>query len=202
MEKKLSNLISVLFHPLLFPVYMLVLFFYIPGFTVFTYSASIKWYLVVFVFIMTFIIPASLLFLLKRFKVIETLHMNNRQERMLPLAIMAGIYFVTYYSLDKIGSLAMFNLFLLGVAMASLITIPINLYTKISLHMIAVGGVAGTILGLLLTYPINMRGLFYAVIILAGVIGYARLTVTNHTLRQIYNGFMLGFVLMLSLFIL
>ncbi len=68
--------------------------------------------------------------------------------------------------------------------------------------MIAVGGVAGTILGLLLTYPINMRGLFYAVIILAGVVGYARLTVTNHTLRQVYNGFMLGFVLMLSLFIL
>ena len=68
--------------------------------------------------------------------------------------------------------------------------------------MIGMGGVAGSILGLLLVYPVNMRWLFYLVVLLAGVVGYARLTVTNHTLRQVYNGFMMGFVLMLVFFIL
>ncbi len=202
MEKKLAGIISMLFHPLLLPTFMLFLFLYIPGFTVFTYSTDIKLYLTVFVFIMTFGIPASLVFMLKRFKVIDSLQMNFRQERMIPLAMMAGVYFITYYSLSKIGSLAMFNLFLLGVAITSLTALAVNLYTKISLHMIGMGGVAGTVLGLLLVYPVNIRGLFYLVVLLAGLVGYARLTVTNHTLRQVYNGFMLGFVLMLAFFIL
>ncbi len=201
MEKKISNIISVLFHPMLFPTYLLVLFFYIPGFTVFNYSTDIKFYLLVFVFIMTFAIPASLLFMLKRFKVIDSFQMSNRQERMLPLAIMAGVYFITWYSLKNIGSLGLFNLFLLGVGFTSLITLPVNFFTKISLHMIGMGGVAGVVLGLLLVYPVNMRWLFYMVILLSGLVGYARLTVTNHSLRQIYNGFMLGFVIMLTLYI-
>lgn len=202
MEKKLTNIISVLFHPLFFPTYMLLFLFYIPGFTVFTYSTEIKLYLTAFVFIMTFGIPASLVFMLKRFKVIESLQMDNMKERMIPLAMMAGVYFFTYYSLSKIGSLALFNLFLLGVAIEALVTLAINLYTKISLHMIGIGGVAGAILGLLLVYPVDMRWFFYLVILLAGVVGYARLTITNHTLRQVYNGFMMGFVVMLALFIL
>ncbi len=201
MEKKLSDIISVLFHPMLFPTYMLVLFLYIPEFTLFSYSSDIKLYLLVFVFIMTFAIPASLLFMLKRFKIIESLQMSNRQERMLPLAIMAGVYFITWYSLKNIGSLGLFNLFLLGVAFSSLITLPVNYFTKISLHMIGMGGVAGVILGLLLVYPLNMRWLFYVTILFSGLVGYARLTVTNHSLRQIYNGFMLGFVIMLILYI-
>ncbi len=201
MEKKISNIISVLFHPMLFPTYLLVLFFYIPGFTVFNYSTDIKFYLLVFVFIMTFAIPASLLFMLKRFKVIDSFQMSNRQERMLPLAIMTGVYFITWYSLKNIGSLGLFNLFLLGVGFTSLITLPVNFFTKISLHMIGMGGVAGVVLGLLLVYPVNMRWLFYMVILLSGLVGYARLTVTNHSLRQIYNGFMLGFVIMLTLYI-
>ncbi len=202
MEKKLAGIISLLFHPLLFPIYVLVLFFYIPGFTVFNYSTEIKLYLTAFVFIMTFGIPASLLFMLKRFKVIESLQMDNRKERMIPLVMMTGVYFITYYSLSKIGSLALFNLFLLGVAIESMVTLAINFYTKISLHMIGMGGVAGAILGLLLIYPVDMRWFFYLVILVAGVVGYARLTVTNHTLRQLYNGFMMGFVVMLALFIL
>lgn len=202
MEKKLAGIISLLFHPLLLPTYMLIILFYIPGFTIFSYSTETKFYLIAFVFIMTFGIPASLVFMLKRFKVIESLQMNNRKERLIPLGMMAGIYFITFYSLNNIGSLALFNLFLIGVAIVSLVAIVITLYTKISLHMMGAGGVSGALLGLLLAYPVDMRWLFYLVILLAGVIGYARLTITNHTLRQLYNGFMMGFVLMLALFIL
>ena len=202
MEKKLAGIISLLFHPMLLPTYMLVIFFYIPGFTIFSISTEIKFYLIAFVFIMTFGIPASLVFMLKRLKVIESLQMDNRKERLMPLGIMAGIYFITFYSLNHIGSLALFNLFLLGVAVVSLVAMVITLYTKISLHMIGAGGVSGAVLGLLLVYPVDVRWLFYLVILLSGVVGYARLTVTNHTLRQLYNGFMMGFVLMLALFIL
>jgi len=202
MEKKFAGMISVLLHPMLIPTYALILFLNLNYFISFQYAPDIKFYLVLFVFIMTFIIPASLMLMLKKLKVIESFQMNRQQERMLPLALMAVIYYITYYSLKSTGILMVYNLFLLGITVITLFTLVINFYTKISLHMIAMGGLAGAILGLLLLYPFDLRWVFYLIILLTGITGYARLTVSNHTLRQVYNGFMLGFVTMLALFIL
>jgi len=202
LEKKISEIISVLFHPMLMPTYVLIFFLNISYFSGYIFSSDVKIYLVLFVFIMTFVIPALLMWVLKKMKVIETMQMNNRMERMIPLAIMAVVYYITYYSLKKIEILDVYNLFLLGITIVTLSAMLINLSTKISLHMVAAGGVSGAMLGLLLVYPINMIWVLYTLIILSGVVGYSRLTISNHTLRQVYNGFMLGFVLLLVLFVL
>jgi len=202
MEKKIAQLISVLFHPMLMPTYALVLFLNIDYFIAFSYSTEIKTYFIAFIFIMTFVIPASLMFVLKKLQVIESIQMNQRQERMVPLIMMSVVYYITYYSLDKIGVLNAYNLFLLGITAVTLFTMVINLYTKISLHMISMGGIAGVMLGLLLIYPLDLRWLLYLLFLLSGIVAYARLTVSDHTMRQVYNGFMLGFVVMLALFVL
>jgi len=202
MEKKIAQLISVFFHPMLMPTYALVLFLNIDYFISFSYSTEIKVYFIAFIFIMTFVIPALLMFVLKKLQVIETLQMNHRQERMVPLIMMSVVYYITYYSLNKIGVLNVYNLFLLGITAVTLFAMVINLYTKISLHMIAMGGIAGVMLGLLLIYPLDLRWVLYLLFLLSGIVAYARLTVSDHTMRQVYNGFMLGFVVMLALFVL
>jgi len=202
MEKKIAGVISVLLHPMLMPTYVLLLFLNINYFVSYNYTFEVKGYLVAFVFIMTFILPGLLIFLLKKLKAIQSLQMNSKQERMLPLALMAVVYYITYYSLNNTGILQFFNLFLLGTTVVTLFTMVVNMFTKISLHMISMGGLAGTLLGLLLTCSLNLHWIFYLLILLSGVVGYARLTITNHTLRQIYNGFMMGFVVMLALFVL
>ena len=201
MEKKLAGLISVICHPLMLPTYALLVFLNINYFISYSYTSEIKLYLILFVFIMTFIIPGSLIFLLKKLKVIKSLQMSGRQERILPLAMMSVVYYITYYSLSKAGILAVFNLFLLGTTIVTLFTLVVNFYTKISLHMISMGGIAGTFLGLLLVYPLDLRWMFYMLVLMSGIVGYARLTISDHTVRQVYNGFMMGFVVMLALFV-
>ena len=201
MEKKFAGVISVLFHPMLMPSYALVLLLNLNYFISYDYAFEIKAYLVTFVFIMTFVLPAILMVLLKKVRAIESLKMDDRKERMLPLAMMAVIYYITYYSLRRTGILITFNLFLLGTTIVTLFTLVVNMYTKISLHMVSMGGIAGALLGLLLNYPIDLQWMLYLLILLSGLVGYARLTVSNHTLRQVYNGFMMGFVIMLALFV-
>ncbi len=191
----------MLFHPMLMPSYALVLLLNLNYFISYDYTFEIKAYLVVFVFIMTFALPAILMVLLKKVRAIESLKMDDRKERMLPLAMMAVIYYITYYSLRRTGILITFNLFLLGTTIVTLFTLVVNMYTKISLHMVSMGGIAGALLGLLLNYPIDLQWMLYLLILLSGLVGYARLTVSNHTLRQVYNGFMMGFVIMLALFV-
>ncbi len=202
MEKKIAGVISVLLHPMLMPTYALLLFLNINYFVSYNYTFEVKGYLVAFVFIMTFILPGLLIFLLKKLKAIQSLQMNSKQERMLPLALMAVVYYITYLSLHNTGILQVFNLFLLGTTVVTLFTMVVNMFTKISLHMISMGGLAGTLLGLLLTCPLNQQWIFYLLILLSGEVGYARLAITNHSLRQVYNGFMMGFVVMLALFVL
>jgi membrane-associated phospholipid phosphatase len=53
----------------------------------------------------------------------------------------------------------------------------------------------------MLIFPVDTEVSVYLFFLLSGLVGYARLTVNNHTLRQVYNGFMLGFVVMLALFV-
>jgi len=161
MEKKIAGVISVLLHPMLMPTYVLLLFLNINYFVSYNYTFEVKGYLVAFVFIMTFILPGLLIFLLKKLKAIQSLQMNSKQERMLPLALMAVVYYITYYSLNNTGILQFFNLFLLGTTVVTLFTMVVNMFTKISLHMISMGGMAGTLLGLLLTYPLNLQWIFY-----------------------------------------
>ena len=201
MEQKFANLISVLFHPVLIPTYMLVVLLNSGYFYTFGFSGEVKLYLIAFVFIMTCLIPASLMFVLKKTGIIKTIRMNDRQERMIPIAITSVIYYITYYALSKTGILNVYNRFLLGITVLSLFSLLINFSTKISLHMIAMGGITGALLGFMLNFPVDTAVSVYLFFLLSGLVGYARLTISNHTLRQVYNGFMLGFVVMLALFV-
>lgn len=68
----------------------------------------------------------------------------------------------------------------------------INLKWKVSIHMLGMGGIVGTIIGLILRYQVDAIQLVMALVILSGVVGYSRLRLDAHTPLQVYVGFVLG----------
>ena len=202
MEKKFAGIISYIFHPLLMPTYLLLLFLFMPVFVFYQYSFTIKMMLLAYVLILTFIVPAVMMWLLKKNRVINSIKMESRQERVLPLTFMAIIYYITYYFINKLGILNIYSLFLVGITLLTLFTLMINFYTKISLHMIGAGAVTGILMGLAFIFQeINLFWL-YSAIILSGIIAYSRVYLTNHTVRQLFYGYLLGFLTMFSIVIL
>ena len=96
----------------------------------------------------------------------------------------------------------------LGATIALWVAFIINLFTKVSVHTVGVGGLLGMIvlgmyhfeytefylnLGSLGYFHIQMKILLMVIIVIAGLVGTARLLLKAHTTEQVYLGYFIGF---------
>lgn len=201
MEKQFAKIISALFHPLLLPTYALLLLFSTNFYFVLVLPTQFKYLILSFVFITTFVLPAVMIFILLKADMIKSLQMESSKERVLPLFIVAGFFFATFYFLREAPQSSIFNIFMLGATILVLISLLINYITKISIHMVAQGGLFGTFIGLALSFHQDITHLIFLIIIVAGFTGFARLKLKAHSPMQVYLGFLLGSVFMLVMFL-
>ncbi|MBE0651467.1 MAG: hypothetical protein IH595_11595 [Bacteroidales bacterium] len=201
MEKKISNILSIILHPLLVPTFFVLIVYQFPIYFLPIEFIRIKYLVLLYVFFMTGVIPALVAFILWRFKVIGSLQMKQRGDRVFPLLVVAVFYYFTYYTLNKNNTFPVLNLFLVGSAILALLTLLINNYSKISLHMISWGGVTGALTGLAFFFHLEPFFWIILVIFLSGIAGYARLKADAHWPRQVYIGYVFGFAVMMALFL-
>jgi len=195
MEKNLAKFISVIFHPLLFPTYYLLIILNLD----FTFSLFIpekgKWLVAGLVFIATFLLPVLVTEILgwkfKRF-----FSINGGDERSLNLATAIFFYITTYYFLTGIQITPMFTIFILGATTLLVLTVIISSVWRISVYMISTGALFGAFLCIAIVLKTDLLLLLITLIFLAGFIGYSRLKTTGHTPMQVYSGFLLGTIMM------
>ena len=201
MEEKSARIISVLFHPLLMPTYASLLLFNIPSHFNLSLPESYRYLVPVFVFVITFVFSALIIFIYFKMGFVKSLEMKDRKERVLPLITMAGIYYLTYYLLKQGPVPTLFNFFMLGATMLILISLLVNYFEKISIHMVAMGGMFGTFAGLAIGFHYNLWLILFLLALASGLTGFARLKLKAHTEAQVYTGFGLGVLVMLGLFL-
>ncbi len=122
--------------------------------------------------------------------------MASREERVFPLIITASLNFAAYYMIRETQIPQMFYIILLGSTVIILLSLIINFYTKISLHLVGCGGFTGALIGTSIQLKMEMIGLIVSAIFISGVIGAARLKLNAHRSGEIYSGFFLGVVVM------
>jgi hypothetical protein len=83
----------------------------------------------------------------------------------------------------------------LGAIYTLVMAMIITIKWKISLHMIGIGGAVGVFLALQFSYGELYNTLLMS-IFFSGILGYSRFEQKAHNLKQIYSGFMLGFLMM------
>ena len=201
MEEKIARIISVLFHPLLMPTYASLLLFNIPSHFNLSLPPNYRYLVPAFVFTTTFVFSALIILIYLKMGFVKSLEMNDRKERALPLITMAGIYYLTYRLLIQGPVPTLFNFFMLGATVLVLISLLINYLTKISIHMLALGGLFGTFAGLAIGFHYDLRLLLFLLALAAGLTGFARLKLKAHTEAQVYTGFGLGVLVMMGLFL-
>jgi membrane-associated phospholipid phosphatase len=196
-EEKLAKWISVIFHPLLMPTYGFLLIFctknYISTFVILRYKIII----IGITFLFTFVFPAINAFVLLKMGRIRSLEMESIKERLIPYGTTALYYFALLYLFYHTGFLFIFKLILIGATSIIILTLLISTKWKISAHTAGIGGMAGAALGMVYRLQIDLELLFFIIILLAGVVGYARLRLKAHTPAQVYSGFLLGFLVQL-----
>ena len=201
METKFAKVISAIFQPLLIPTYGFIILFSLTAFFSLAINPSAKWMIMGIVFLTTFLFPALMILFLLRMGVITSLNLRNRQERVLPFLIAGTFYYLAYYMLKQLQISPIYNYFMIGTTFVIVVSILINFFWKISIHMISLGGLLGAFLGLSFVMMIDMTPLLILIIFVSGMVGFSRLQLKAHTPAQVYSGFIAGLLVMLSLFI-
>lgn len=194
METKLAKVLSYIFHPLLLPTYILILLLNHSSFISPSLPAFYKTTLVGVVFFTTVLSPLFLSWMFYRLKIISSIYMTTREERIYPILSISVFYYLTYFLLRGIHISSIFSYYMLGATLLAILTLMITFYRKISMHMVAAGSFTGLFLGLSLNFGINLNTEIFTGILLAGIIGFARLKSNSHQPAEIYSGFMMGVV--------
>ena len=197
----LANIISVVFHPLMMPVYGILIIFSAPtlfGFIPF----EVKKLLFLIVLIDNLLLPASLMAYLHYRKLIKSYVIDNREERVLPLVLTTFFYFVTVYIFIRYRIPVFIKTFMLAAAIISTVVMIINFWFMISIHAAGAGALLAMVLVLSFKMQTPLTWFLVPVILMAGAVIASRLLLKSHTPREAWSGFLLGFgVTALLLFI-
>jgi hypothetical protein len=200
--KGLALIISVVFHPLLMCTYgCLLLFFGIPN-TVYDYLTSFetKWRISLIVFMFSFLFPVINIFILYKLRRIPSITLSNQGDRTFPYVMTSVFYFGLFYLMLDVNVWRVIKLSVAGAGLAILITALINLKYKISAHMVGIGGLFGVLVSISYLLKFDMTPFYIGVLVLAGLLGFARLKLEEHRPSQIYTGFLLGLLVQAGLF--
>ncbi len=200
MSSLAARIISTIFHPLLVPTYGLLILINLNTHSILMINEEYRYYIVAFVFISTFFIPTLIILIMKKIGVVHSLEMHTQKERVFPILMVAIAFYITYYFLKRVGLTGLITLFMVGSTMLVLITLLINYITKISLHLTAWAGLLGALTGFAIRFNYNLTLIIFSLILLTGIIASARLKLNAHNPLQIYLGFVLGMLGMMSLF--
>ena len=198
MEKKFATAISVIFQPIFVPLYSLIILFNADTYITYAVQPEVKKFILLVTFLNTIILPIGVFYYFYRAKLIDSFHMHTAKERSLPFLTTIVFHMSTFYLFSKAPMPSLFANLILGAAFSVAMAFVINLKWKVSIHMLGMGGIVGTIIGLVLRYQVDAAQLIMALIVLSGIVGYSRLRLDAHTPLQVYVGFVLGTLILTS----
>ena len=188
---KLTQLISVILHPMFMPLLALHLTLLVSPSLAFNLSQNLL--LIYGILILsTIVLPLlSIFWLMKKGKV-SSLEMSNHKERSLPLFKTVIWMSFGYYLLQNLLFYTpILKAELLGAILIILIAAIISKFWKISLHLLGVGGVVGVFIALQIIHGNFLYPILFS-ILLSGLLGVARIKQKAHNYAQVYVGFLVG----------
>ncbi|GAA4469719.1 hypothetical protein GCM10023093_29650 [Nemorincola caseinilytica] len=197
-----ANLISVIFHPVFMPLAMaLVIYKLAPaGF------AGMQPKQVVLLFasigISTLFFPLFAIGLMKPLGFIGSFRMPAARDRIIPLLATMIFYFWISHVFNNLPAMPLaLRVLLRGNFWGIILVFLANIFTKVSMHTAAAGGMIGILIVLLMTSPANMILPLFVGLIVAGIIGSARLALGAHQRGDVWLGYIIGIIAQLGAYV-
>jgi len=198
-NKIVAKTISIALHPVSMPSILLLILFN-SGTMLSFYPLDLQVRIFLLIFINTFVLPLLLLPLFLRRKLITSIQMFNHSERIIPFLFTLIFYGASIFILMGIKGLIIVKVFMIAASIALFITMLFSLVWKISAHMVGIGGVTGFLLVLALRGGADVQLFLLLAVLLSGAVGASRLALQEHSPLQIYTGYAVGIVTMLTVF--
>ena len=194
---------SYIFHPIFIPLYAISFLVYIHPAYFSGFSDKAKLQTIIISSLNLIFFPLISITLLKALGFIDSVFLKTRKDRIIPY-MACGIFFFWAYTVFKKQEIypPIMASFIFGIFLAASAALLANIYFKVSMHAIGMGGWTGLFWliakenSMLMTWPLA------SVLLFTGIVCTSRLLVSDHTQKDIYSGFIIGFLCqMISAFI-
>ena len=187
---KIAQILSVLFHPLLVPIYALLQInlmpFFYPG------SDTLR-HLLIFGSMFVLVVPPIIWYvILYKFNVIKSWKATTRKERIWPYIFTILSYFlvavICHLLVVDYGFIQLWKV----ATMALVMVFIVNFFWKISAHATGMGSWVGMLYFLSVYNGFSLLSQIIVVLLSSGLVGWSRLKLEAHTPAQVFFGFLLG----------
>ena len=148
--------------------------------------------------------PIFSILLMKPLGFINSYHMPTAKERTIPLMVTMIFYFWVSHVFNSMPGVTVpliLKVLLLGNFWGCILLFLINIFTKVSMHTAAAGGMVGILIVLMIISPVDMVIPFFTSLAIAGIIGSARLVLGAHQRGDIWLGYLVGIAVQLAAYI-
>jgi hypothetical protein len=188
----MAKVISVIFHPLFIPVYILVFFLYISPLTL-GMDPEQKGRLTISFSMMYVLFPLVTVLLAKGLGFVDSIYLKTQKDRIIPYIACGVYYFWMWYVLhNQSGFPDSLIQLSLAIFLASSGGLILNSYMRISMHAISTG-VGLSFIYFLALASVSSFGIYLSIaLFISGLVLTARLINDDHNPREVYSGFFLG----------
>lgn len=193
---QIAKILSNLFSPFYAPMWAFVWMFYFSYLEMLPFSY--KLFILTLVWITTVLIPRFGINIFRIFMNWTHLQLSHREHRHLPYIVTVCSYSTCLVIMTKLNVPMFIRGIVLTALVSQIICTLINAWWKVSTHMVGMGGLVGALIAFSMLFYFNPVFLLCLLLILSGLVGTARIILRQHTLAQVYTGFLIGFVCALT----
>jgi hypothetical protein len=192
LTETLAKIITIVFHPVLMPVYGMAIIFSAP--TLLGYLPfNIKKLLLLIILVNNILLPVSLMVFFMQRNIISSWSISERKERNIPLIVITVLYGTTSFIIFNFPIPVFLKSFIFGTALLSLIVTLVNFWWKISIHSVGAGALIGLVMALSLKMLTPLEWHLILTLIIAGLVLSSRLKLNHHSPVQVWAGLFTGF---------
>lgn len=189
---RIAKVMSTLFMPLYAPMWVFI------GLFLFTYLRLLPWgykiFIISIVYVFTVFMPTVGITLFRLFKKWTHLELSHREHRHMPYVVALLSYTACLVIMTRINAAMFFRGVVMAALVSQIICVIINVWWKVSTHMVGIGGLVGALNAFSILFFYNPVWPFCVLLLLSGVLGTSRIILRQHSLAQVLAGFGIGYV--------
>ena len=189
---RIARLVSAIFTPFSIPFLAFLILF------LFSYLSimPIQYKLIVLgiVYCFTIMIPVLAIFIFKKINGFSAQELGERKKRYVPFFLTITSYVFCLLMMNRLNIPWYMSGIILAALIMMVICIVVNLKWKLSEHMAGAGAVIGGLVAFSALFGYNPVWWLCLFILVAGVLGTARIILGHHTLGEVMGGFAVGFI--------
>jgi hypothetical protein len=195
----MATIVSYVCHPIFLPTVMSLVLYKLMPVSFKGIPDQILKFRLASIILVTLFFPLLSVLLMKALGFVESIYLRTSKDRIIPLIASMTFYFWAYQVFSHFPDTPVsLKVLLLGCFWGMILLFMASIFFKVSMHTTAAGGMLGLMIMLLYLSPVNMMAPFFASLIIAGIIGTARLVLHEHTPAEIWMGYIIGLVAQLG----